>query len=114
MQDALAYVYGGDWVADCPRECGNVEHLFVAINPTDLMAPRVIKRPDFFCSYCKTVSGIEWPELMNDILMILNKRPVPYTRNWYPTDHPTAKKFNLADGQSLDDLTEENRIHGVM
>ena len=114
MKTALAYVYGGDWVADCPRECGNVEHLFVPINPHDLMAPRTIRVTDFKCTYCMCTASIEWPSDMNDIMTVLVRRPVPYTRNWYPKDHPTAVKFNLEDGQSVDDLLRENAKNGVI
>lgn len=108
-----AYVYGGDWVADCGREgCANVEHLFTPARPNGL---RILRRPFFACSYCGYQSEITWPgdSLQAEIMSVLMKRPIPSTRNWYPADHPTAVKFGIPHGQSTDDLRAENEDHGV-
>lgn len=101
-----AYVYAGDWVGDCPRSCGNVELL---------VDPRTGKdRTIYRCSYCHlVVEKIDWPSNRGDIMSVLNLRPVPHNRNWYPLDHETALKFRLPHGQSVEDLKEENREHGV-
>lgn len=114
---ARAYVYAGDWVADCPRNCGNVEHLYTRANPRDANAPRVVPVPSFYCSYCKlgdaeTVT-VEWPPNMADIMTVLMLRPIPHTRNWYPAEHDTALKYRLPHGQTIDDLRAENVEHGV-
>lgn len=108
---ARAYVYSGDWVADCPREgCGNVEHLFTPINRG---APRTVRKPFYACSYCGMEAEIKWPRNMDGIMEVLMKRPVPSNRNWYPKDHSVAVKFRLPHGQSIEDLRDENAEHGV-
>jgi hypothetical protein len=108
---ARAYVYHGDWVADCPREhCGNVEFL---MTPVTKNGPRVIPVPVYTCSYCGLVVPIDWPRKMVEILAVLTERPIPHTRNWYPADHATAVKFRVEHGQTVDELRDENREHGV-
>lgn len=110
---ARAYVYCGDWVADCGREgCSNVEHLFTSARPN---GPRILQRPFFSCSYCGYQTEIIWPEasFIADMMAVLMKRPIPNTRNWYPADHDTAVKFRIPHGQSVDDLKAENEEHGV-
>jgi hypothetical protein len=115
---ALAFVYHGDWVAECPRrDCGNVEHLFDAVNPRVPGAPRTVPRPLFVCTYCGLSDvGIEWPpeQDMLGITLVLSQRPVPHTRNWFPADHPLAIRLGVKDyGQTVADLVDENREHGV-
>ncbi len=110
---ARAYVYCGDWVADCPRGgCGNVEFLWVALRPN---GPRMQPRPFYACSHCGHQGGIEWPDarFMAAVMDILMKRPIPDTRNWYPAGHPVAVNFRIPHGQSIDDLRAENDEHGV-
>lgn len=114
---ARAYVYSGDWVADCPRGCGNVEHLYARANPRDATSPRMVQLPSFYCSYCKFGEAetvpVEWPANMADIMTVLMLRPVPHTRNWYPGDHDTAVKHRVPHGQTVDELRAENAEHGV-
>jgi hypothetical protein len=115
---ARAYVYAGDWVADCPRPgsepgrpgCANVEFLYT---PSRMNGPRDVERPFFHCSHCGFQAGISWPRRREAIDMVLGLRPVPQNRNWYPTDHPVALRFHLPHGQSLADLMAENEQHGV-
>lgn len=115
---ARAYVYRGEWVADCPRPvdpgagrgCGNVEFLYT---PTRMNGPRDTRRPFYLCSNCGMQSGISWPGNEHAILAVLMIRPVPDNRNWYPEDHPVAINFRLEHGQSIADLMEENEQHGV-
>jgi hypothetical protein len=112
-EKARAYIYSGEWVADCPREgCGNVEYLWSALQPN---GPRVQPKAFFACSYCGWQGQIDWPdpEFMVRALDILMKRPVPGNRNWYPSNHDVALRFRLPHGQSLDDLRAENHEHGV-
>lgn len=107
---ARAYVYCGDWVADCPRPCGNVEFLYA---PSRMNGPRD-KRKDFYmCSHCGMQCGISWPRREADILQVLMLRPVPSNRNWYPKDHPVAVNFRLPHGQSIVDLLDENEEHKI-
>lgn len=108
---ARAYVYAGNWVADCPREgCGNVEHLFDQVNSSGL---RFARKTSFFCSYCRMIAQIEWAKDEAEIMHVLSLRPVPHNRNWYPEDHETAIKFRVEHGQSVQDLKDENAEHGV-
>lgn len=108
---ARAYVYSGDWVADCPRECGNVEYLYHRAHPG---APWGEQKSTFFCSYCRMVAEIEWPGDMDGIMAVLSARPIPHTRNWYPHGHATAVRFSVPHGQSVQDLLDENRENGVL
>lgn len=117
-QPARAYVYAGEWVADCPRPpdpvtgkgCGGVEFLYT---PAQMNGPRVLRRPFFHCSNCGHQAVIDWPVHEHEILAVLTKRPVPQNRNWYPSDHPVAVNFRIPHGQSIRDLLDENEEHGV-
>lgn len=108
---ARAYVYNGMWVADCPAECGSVERLFEAKRKG---GPRVVRSILFHCSYCRyATSNIDWPPDEADIMAVLELRPIPRNRNWYPQDHPTAIRFRVEHGQSVQDLRDENADHGI-
>jgi hypothetical protein len=114
---ARAYVYGGEWVAGCPRVdsvsgklCGGVEFLYI---PSRMNGPRDQRRSFFICSYCGTQAPIDWPGQEHEILQVLSMRPVPGTRNWYPQDHPDAVNFHIPHGQTVRDLLDENEAHGV-
>ena len=113
---ARAYIYSGDWVSDCPRACGNAEFLHDLTDPRDARSPRTVRKPGFYCSYCGQSAEIEWPSAveMAALMAVLETRPIPHTRNWYPADHPTAVKFRVPHGQSVEDLILENQEHGVM
>lgn len=115
---ARAYVYCGEWVADCPRPgqekdrpgCSNVEFLYRPAKPN---GPRVVAIDFFICSHCGYQAKIAWPRRREDIMLALNVRPVPDNRNWYPKDHPVAIRFRLPHGQTIMDLLAENVEHGV-
>lgn len=115
---ARAYVYNGEWVADCPRPglepgkpgCANVEFLYQA---SRMNGPRDLERTFYLCSYCGMQSHIAWPRRRVDILRVLMLRPVPNNRNWYPADHPVAVKFRLPHGQSVRELMDENEAHEI-
>jgi hypothetical protein len=114
---ARAYVYGGDWVADCPRVdpftekgCGGVEFLYA---PSRMNGPRDQRKAFFMCSFCGHQAEITWPPNEHEILQVLSPRPLPSTRNWYPQDHPVAVNFHVPHGQSIRDLIDENEAHGV-
>jgi hypothetical protein len=114
---ALAFVYCGDWVAECPMPyCGNVEHLFDRVSPRVPTSPRLVPRAGFACSHCGLQVEIEWPEpdMIEGIMGVLNRRPVPHTRNWFPQDHPLAVRMGVKEhGQTVDDLKAENVAYGV-
>jgi hypothetical protein len=109
---ARAYVYSGEWVADCPRAggCGNVEFLY---RPSRLRGPRDVEVGFFLCSHCGAQAPVAWPDDRHAILAELARRPVPENRNWYPDGHPVALRFGLPHGQSVADLVAESAAHGV-
>lgn len=108
-EKARAYVYHGEWVADCPRPgCNNVEFLFRPARPG---APRTVKLDFYLCSYCGQQSFISWPDRMVEIHQALLQRPVPDNRNWYPADHPVALRFNIPHGQTVRELLDEQAEH---
>ncbi len=102
--EALAYVYCGGWVAECPASCGNVQ----AVSRDEASVYR--------CVYCQQLSAISWPaeEAMEEMMAVMNRRPNPSNRNWYPQDHPVAVRFGVPHGQSIQDLLEENLEHGIL
>ena len=114
-----AYLYCGDWVADCSRPgCSSTEHLYALRSPgkpPGPMNPRSEKASMFRCSNCLHLDWIDWPdpEFMAAAAAVVALRPVPQNRNWYPKDHPVAVAFHLAHCQTLADLVAENDAHGV-
>jgi hypothetical protein len=112
---ARAYVYAGEWVADCPSKCGNVELLTIKRDQDRSRAgTRGTRKDTFTCSYCKeTATSIHWPDNADEIMEVLDRRPVPHTRNWYPEGHITALEFGLDDGQTIEELLAENDQHGI-
>ena len=113
---ARAYVYAGEWVADCPKQCGNVELLTIK-DDRDRGRAGVpgIRKEIFLCSYCKqTATSIHWPDNATEIMDVLDRRPVPHTRNWYPEGHIVALSFGIDDGQTIEELLAENDEHGVV
>lgn len=98
---ARAHVNQGRWIALCPRtDCTNAEGL----------DPR---QGVFVCSVCKLMTGVDWPNNPDGIWEVLQRRPVPSTRNWYPADHEFAIRAGIEHGQSIADLIAENHEHGV-
>lgn len=115
LTHACAYVYSGMWVAECPREgCGNVEALFDLANPLDPRSPRTVRKQVFLCSYCRCVAEIDWAADEAEIMAVLERRPIPHTRNWYPEGHHLAVRWGIPHGQSVGDLVAESREHGVV
>lgn len=112
---ARAYVYSGEWVADCPQKCGNVELLTVKRDQDRGRAGTKGERKDtFLCSYCKCIAtSIHWPDNADEIMEVLDRRPVPHTRNWYPEGHLTALDFGIKDGETIEELLAENDVHGI-
>ena len=113
---ARAYIYNGEWVADCPQEgCSNVEFVEQKRDQDRGVAGTRGDRMDvYFCSYCKTMAtSIQWPANAEELLEILERRPMPHTRNWYPEGHLTALKFGIKDGETAAELRAENELHGV-
>ena len=98
---AYAYVNAGRWIAECPRE-----HCAWA---TQLKA----REGTFHCGNCQLVATISWPTEADAIWKVLSHRPVPQTRNWFPAGHELAVRANVPHGQSVKDLHDENKEHGI-
>lgn len=119
MSIARAYVYAGEWVADCPQDaCYNTEFLFNPVDasrPASLANPRISRKPLYSCSNCGRLAPVDWPpeETMAEIMHVLSQRPVSQTRHWYPANHPVAVASRVPHGQTPDDLRQENHDHGV-
>lgn len=98
----LAYVNHGRWVADCSRPaCAGAESL----------SPR---QAGFHCSNCQQLDDVTWPPNAADIWDVLQERPVPQTRNWFPDGHPLALRAGCPTGQSVEALRTEQREHEEM
>lgn len=114
---ALACVLRGDWVAYCPRpDCNNAEYL---PNPNERIQIHRARYPNnrsthdcFECTYCHMIAPIIWPPDPEQLTMPLAIRPVPRTRNWFPTGHPVAAQ-GFETGQTALDLWLENADHGL-
>jgi hypothetical protein len=96
-----AYVNHGRWVADCCREFCN--------NAMKLKA----RQSGFHCANCGLDAVIEWPADADEIWRALERRPVPQTRNWFPSEHLLAVRAGVEHGQTVADLLAENEEHGV-
>jgi hypothetical protein len=113
---ARAYIYNGEWVADCPQDgCTNVEFVENKRDQDRGVAGTRGERKDvYFCSYCKAMAtSIHFPPDADELLEVLERRPMPHTRNWYPEGHLTALKFGIKDGETVAELLAENAEHGI-
>ena len=115
-----AYVYRGRWVGKCPVDgCENVEYLTVEPLYANLYSveSRWDRKDYFICSdrQCGTLTrSIVFPQDADEIEDVLNLRPVPLNRNWYPAGHITAVQHGVEDGQTVAELIQENIDHGVV
>ena len=87
----LMYFNHGRWILDCHNRKDGCTTAW-EVNP----ALETIMT----CHQCGAVTQSETPELWMEIESILNRRPIPATRNWMP--HETVS-----------DLLKENEAHGV-
>lgn len=118
---ARVFIYAGEFVAECPRRgCGNVEYVTEkrpedrAGSPTLLVLTWGERKTTFYCSYCRLVTDeIRWPDDADELMKVLNRRPIPHNRNWFPAGHLIAVKSGTPHGQTLADLIDENHEHGV-
>lgn len=114
-----AYVYHGNWIAECSRDgCSNAEFLFwlrYADRPASAANPREVRKGAFLCTNCGGLDTVDWPEegFVRELDAVLAARPVPDTRNWYPAGHPVAVTCRLPHGQSLAEVRAESEAHGV-
>ena len=99
---ACARIYAGMWIADCTRpDCANAEKL-------------TLRQSIFYCSNCRQIAEMDWPDDADDLWAVLAVRPVPQTRNWFPEGHDLAVRSGTPHGQTVADLEAENREHGVI
>lgn len=115
---ARAFVARGEWVAECPRspDCKQVEYL--TDKPARWRHQHSYAEGEritlFTCKNCGLITHlIDWPQDADEIMAVLNRRPVPDTRNWYPVGHLIAVTHNEPHGQTVADLERENREHGI-
>ena len=93
---ARAYVNYGRWVADCEQPyCNGAERL----------EPR---QAQIHCTNCHWEAPVEWPADADAIWEVLAVRPVPGTRNWFPSGHELALRPGTPHGQTVADLIAEN------
>lgn len=114
---ARAYVYDGEWVADCPAGCGSTQWITDKPDDDRYMPWTGYTRLDKFeCSnrmcWFETAS-IHWPPTADVIIDILDCRPFYQNRNWYPEGHKVAVAHGIPDGQTPADLIRENTAHDV-
>lgn len=90
---ALVYANFGRWVAECP--CSSATE-FGAPGGPPVMAPA------WHCLECGDVTEAIWPtaEMMYGVERLLLLRRYRKNQNWYP-------------GETLNDLQQENTLHGV-
>lgn len=87
---AVVYFNWGRWVADCPDpDCNNAEEF-----------GRGLRDVIMVCANCKQSWKPDWPAERNAIEQTLAARPVPGTRNWWPSE-------------TVADLVRENVENGV-
>lgn len=112
---ARAYVYNGEWVADCPADCKTTQ--FVEDKPDKYRGVPGTSgdRMDYFhCGYCTSLwSSVRWPDRADEIKEILDRRPLRHTRNWYPEGHIVALQSGIRDGETIEELLAENYAHGI-
>lgn len=96
--NARAYVNWGRWVADCPIGCGAALKLNA-------------HQETFLCPECRALSVIEWPSDPDGIWDALSSRPMPKTRNWFPSGHELALRARCPHGQTVAELREETVEH---
>lgn len=112
---ARAYVYNGEWVADCPSDCKSTQFVEDKRDEDRGVAGTVGTRMDYFyCTYCSTLTqSIRWPADADEIKEVLDRRPLRHTRNWYPEGHLVALQAGIPDGETVAELRAENAAHGV-
>jgi hypothetical protein len=99
---AVAWMYSGQWVADCPRPtCFNVEKRGQCDDRTTggLTADQFYCRPSH--GGCGVRCAVEWPYRITEIEKLVLARPFKDNQNWRP-------------GEDLLDLLGENLQHGII
>jgi hypothetical protein len=100
---SYAFVNHGRWVAHCETDgCSGAERVWPGgqVREKDGRKFGVSRGGVLHCGNCGQTSRVVFPDDRSRITRILNRRPVPETRNWMPGE-PTAL------------LAEENKAHGL-
>ena len=99
-----AYMNWGKWVADCSRNCGYAVAL-------------TARQASFVCDIqgggCGQINPVDWPSNASEIWDALLERPMPKTRNWFPSGHLLAVRAGCPHGQTVKELREETHLNGV-
>ncbi|MFB4312944.1 hypothetical protein [Actinomadura sp. 21ATH] len=110
-----ARVQAGEWIADCPApDCQNAE--FVSEKDPrrrGVAGSRWLPFLEFVCTVCGARCPIQWPADAEEIIAVLDRRPNPMTRNWWPAGAKLAVLTGTPTGQTVADLLAENAEHGV-
>lgn len=100
-QKAKVWMYQGQWVADCPRGCGNVEKY----GRCDDGTTGGLDRNRFYCRLSHGGCGLtcvpDWPYRRAEIETLVLGRPFRDNQNWRPDE-------------DLLDLLRENLTHGIV
>jgi hypothetical protein len=95
---AVAYCEGGLWIAQCPQPwCVGADHYGPGPHTGRIGG---LRDDRFTCPRCGRTAGASWPPNMDDIMHVLEQRPMPETRNWRAPEEVL-------------DLIAENAIHGI-
>lgn len=98
LNQAVAYVNFGRWVAECPTGCGSA----CALEDN---------QPFVHCQECTNFCPVLWPDNAQEIWDELVKRPLPRTRNWFPLNHELAIRSGSPHGQTANELRVETLEH---
>ena len=97
-EPARPYCEGGLWIAQCPQKwCVGADHYGPGPHTGRIGG---LGEDRFTCPRCASVVGVQWPDNVDDIMHVLEQRPMPETRNWLP-------------GETVQDLIMENAVHGI-
>lgn len=125
MFRSAAFLYGGRWVADCGLvTCQGAELAQGALfsgqaepdaTPwSDAPPGMMIQLTRIRCVACTSMTVLEWPDAdtFNEINRLMAFRQ-PVNRNWAPAWTRQGVLSGLPTGQSVEELAEENRQHGL-
>lgn len=108
MRQALAYLNGGRWVADCPEPGCKDARLVYEVDPRT-GGPTGRKLTE---DVCAAGHGFEIvmppPEFEAQVMAAVADRAEDADKAWYPKGHVRAALAGLPTGQSIDDLVQEN------
>lgn len=90
-----AYCNHGRWIADCCRQyCQSAIQLTTG-------------QQFFNCAECRQEAVVLWPSNVGELTEVLSARPVPSTRNWFPSGHELALRSGCDHGQTVQQLKDE-------